>query len=441
MEWNSTLYDKKHDFVAEYGKGLLEFVPKNDGQAILDLGCGMGTLTVRLADLCHKVAGVDSSQSMIKKAKKQFGNIEFMVCDALTLPFENEFDVVFSNAVFHWLSDHDTLLKNIHKVFKPQGLLVCGFGARGNIAAIEHAFTKACNDMGYEYEPKFNFSTAEDFGNLLGKNGFVTDRIYDYDRPTVLKNGEQGLVNWMKQFYASELIAMPEKVQAMICKKVEELTRGTLWNGEEWVADYKVNPCIGCNSCFSREGNQCFQKDDMVKIYEKLKSADMVVIASPVYFYGISAELKAVVDRLHTPMRNEFKVKRLALLLVGAADLPVQITENQNELTSLEYRTKTSESGFGLEIYNIGQTPIFIDYIRLYYRKIIITDCFITGLKLMPYEKNTYNLMMQDYDAILYHRKKLKIKKCKVIAYDVAGKRVKGELDISWLQEPFCGVE
>lgn len=88
------------------------------------------------------------------------------------------------------------------------------------------------------------------------------------------------------------------------------------------VADYKVNPCIGCNSCFSRKGNQCFQKDDMAKIYEKLKIADMVVIASPVYFYGISAELKAIIDRLHTPMRNEFRVKKLALLLVGAATLP-----------------------------------------------------------------------------------------------------------------------
>lgn len=88
------------------------------------------------------------------------------------------------------------------------------------------------------------------------------------------------------------------------------------------VADYKVNPCVGCNSCFTRERNQCFQKDDMTEIYEKLKSADMVVIASPVYFYGISAQLKAVVDRLHTPMRNEFPIKKLALLLVGAATLP-----------------------------------------------------------------------------------------------------------------------
>ena len=48
----------------------------------------------------------------------------------------------------------------------------------------------------------------------------------------------------------------------------------------------------------------------------------MVVIASPVYFYGLSAELKAIIDRLHTPMRNEFKIKKLALILVGAATLP-----------------------------------------------------------------------------------------------------------------------
>lgn len=88
------------------------------------------------------------------------------------------------------------------------------------------------------------------------------------------------------------------------------------------VADYKVSPCIGCNSCFTREGNGCFQNDDMTKIYEKLKTTDILVIASPVYFYGISAQLKAVIDRLHTPMRNEFPIKKLALLLVGAATLP-----------------------------------------------------------------------------------------------------------------------
>lgn len=88
------------------------------------------------------------------------------------------------------------------------------------------------------------------------------------------------------------------------------------------VADYKVNPCIGCNSCFSRESHKCFQKDDMEKVYNKLMTADMLVVASPVYFYGISAQLKAIIDRLHTPLRNEFHIKKLALLLAGAASLP-----------------------------------------------------------------------------------------------------------------------
>ncbi len=82
-------------------------------------------------------------------------------------------------------------------------------------------------------------STVEDFGNLLKKNGFIIDRIYDYDRPTVLKDGEQGLMNWLRQFFASELEVMPEYIQAMVFEKVERLTRETLWNGEEWVADYR----------------------------------------------------------------------------------------------------------------------------------------------------------------------------------------------------------
>ncbi len=88
------------------------------------------------------------------------------------------------------------------------------------------------------------------------------------------------------------------------------------------VADYKVNPCVGCNSCFSRKNHKCFQHDDMEVIYDKLQNADIVAVSSPVYFYGISAQLKAVIDRLHTPLRNDFKIKKLALLLVGAASLP-----------------------------------------------------------------------------------------------------------------------
>ena len=86
------------------------------------------------------------------------------------------------------------------------------------------------------------------------------------------------------------------------------------------VRDYKVNPCMGCNACF--KNHTCAQKDEMVSIYEKMANADMLVIASPVYFYGISAQLKTIIDRLHNPIRDTFHIKKMALLLVGAASLP-----------------------------------------------------------------------------------------------------------------------
>lgn len=239
MEWNSLLYDKKHDFVSEYGKGLLEFIPDNKEQSILDLGCGTGTLTAQLYNLCGKIIGVDSSSSMIDKAKREYGNIEFMVCDALDLPFDSEWDIVFSNAVFHWINDHNTLLQNIHKVLRSHGLLICEFGASGNISTIENSFAKVSNELGFEYHNKFNFPTVDNFGKLLKNNGFIIDKIYDYDRPTILKDAEQGLENWMKQFFSSELSVMPDDIQSVVFDRVKQLTKSSLWNGKSWVADYR----------------------------------------------------------------------------------------------------------------------------------------------------------------------------------------------------------
>lgn len=106
---------------------------------------------------------------------------------------------------------------------------------------------------------------------------------------------------------------------------VEAFVKGAEKNNEVEVISVEnteINPCIGCNTCFTRDGNECFQKDDMSIVYEKMKWADVLIIASPVYFYGVSAQLKAIIDRMHTPMRDTFRVRKLGLLLVGAATLP-----------------------------------------------------------------------------------------------------------------------
>ena len=88
------------------------------------------------------------------------------------------------------------------------------------------------------------------------------------------------------------------------------------------IAQRQIAPCVGCNTCQTRPGHRCFRQDDMEALYAGLEEAETLVIASPVYFYGISAQLKAAVDRLHTPRRDGFSIRKLALVLVGGASLP-----------------------------------------------------------------------------------------------------------------------
>lgn len=89
------------------------------------------------------------------------------------------------------------------------------------------------------------------------------------------------------------------------------------------VSDYQVAPCGACDFC-KRENGKCCQNDDMQLIYSKLVTADILMVASPVYFYSLSAQLKAVIDRLHNPIRKTFHLRKVGLLLVAGATLPTE---------------------------------------------------------------------------------------------------------------------
>lgn len=78
-----------------------------------------------------------------------------------------------------------------------------------------------------------------------------------------------------------------------------------------------IKPCLDCKACYRNPG-VCVQKDNMNQVYEELKTADAVIYSSPVYFYGVSAQLKAVLDRWHNPVRDGFKVKTTGILSVCA---------------------------------------------------------------------------------------------------------------------------
>ena len=82
----------------------------------------------------------------------------------------------------------------------------------------------------------------------------------------------------------------------------------------------KIAPCVNCDYCQTHD--QCAIADDMAEVYDLLARTDAVVFASPIYFYTLSAQLKALIDRLYNPIRATFPIRATALLSVCADDTP-----------------------------------------------------------------------------------------------------------------------
>lgn len=239
MEWNAKLYDNKHEFVSQYGRALLEEVNRKPEQKILDLGCGTGKLTGDLAELGAEVIGVDASPEMVETAKANYPGYTFQVADATALPFENEFDTVFSNAVFHWIPNQDALLHSVYRALKPNGVLVCEFGGYRNTEQVLSAFKEEFEAMGHTFENPFYYPSTEEYSKLLRKHGFEVVFVRDFDRSTPLNDGKDGLRNWYKQFYVGNLSKLSESEQNNLFEKLEARLCSTLWNGMNWTADYR----------------------------------------------------------------------------------------------------------------------------------------------------------------------------------------------------------
>ncbi|MDR1730638.1 MAG: flavodoxin family protein [Synergistaceae bacterium] len=79
-------------------------------------------------------------------------------------------------------------------------------------------------------------------------------------------------------------------------------------------ADLNIGGCLGCNHCFEDPG-ACVQRDDMIPILKKLKMADVLVLASPIYYFGLSAQLKVAIDRMYALLSEGMPVRRAALLI------------------------------------------------------------------------------------------------------------------------------
>ena len=85
------------------------------------------------------------------------------------------------------------------------------------------------------------------------------------------------------------------------------------------VADMKIDGCLGCNHCFQEVG-VCVQKDDMQTILDTLRKADTLVLASPVYYWNVTSQLKRVIDRTYALLEEGSSIKHAALLMTCGDD-------------------------------------------------------------------------------------------------------------------------
>jgi trans-aconitate methyltransferase len=137
--WDTELYEAKHNFVWKFGAGVIELLDPKPGERILDLGCGTGHLTAKIAEAGAEVVGLDASPEMIGQARQNFPALTFVARDAAEMTFQSEFDAVFSNAALHWMTQAQRVVEHISQALRPGGRLVAELGGKGNIAHILNA--------------------------------------------------------------------------------------------------------------------------------------------------------------------------------------------------------------------------------------------------------------------------------------------------------------
>src|SRR5512142_2117101 len=130
-DWNPQQYAQHARFVSDLGADLLEWLAPKPGELILDVGCGDGALTKRIAESGAEVVGVDASAAMVEAARAR--GIEAVVMDAEKLTFQPDFDAVFSNAALHWVRNIDAALDGVRRALLPHGRFVGELGAHGNV--------------------------------------------------------------------------------------------------------------------------------------------------------------------------------------------------------------------------------------------------------------------------------------------------------------------
>jgi trans-aconitate methyltransferase len=235
--WDPANYERHARFVAELGAPVLDLLAPKPGEAVLDLGCGDGALTERIAATGAAVRGCDASPELIEAARAR--GLQVDLVDGHALPYAAQFDAVFSNAALHWMTRPNEVAAGVRRALKRGGRFVGEFGGFGNVAAIVTALIAVLERHGVKdaaAAKPWYYPTAQEYATVLEEAGFASVEAWLVPRPTPLPTGMAG---WLQTFSEPFLrhLAQAERAGA-IDETVRLLAPSLLDPNGQWIADY-----------------------------------------------------------------------------------------------------------------------------------------------------------------------------------------------------------
>mmetsp|Transcript_5891 Transcript_5891/g.16210 ORF Transcript_5891/g.16210 Transcript_5891/m.16210 type:complete len:314 (+) Transcript_5891:107-1048(+) len=255
QQWDVDLY-QKHSFVFEYGSSLVDVLDAQPGEVILDVGCGSGQLTRKIADRGAAAIGFDADVNMVERAQNEYPDLSFFQADVTTLEMPTSttlptaVDAIFSNAALHWVKNADAAVASMAKVLKPGGRFVVELGGKGNVDRIFRASQAILGKQpGAPHQDNpWYFPSVAEYSSLLERHGIEVLSADLYDRPTLLEEGKDGMTNWLRMFGGILLQDVPEESKDQVIEDIVSKLRdedNSLFDGEIWTADYRRLRIVG----------------------------------------------------------------------------------------------------------------------------------------------------------------------------------------------------
>jgi trans-aconitate 2-methyltransferase len=183
-EWNAAEYARRSSLQEAMAQEVLALLQLDGSERILDVGCGDGKITARIAARVPNglVVGVDPSRDMIGFAQAHFGpatlpNLHFEVADARRLPFHNQFDLVISFNALHWIPQQQAALSSIRSALVSGGkaqLRLVSKGVRKSLENVAEETRQSARWKAYfhDFEDPYLHLTPQEYRDMAERSGF-----------------------------------------------------------------------------------------------------------------------------------------------------------------------------------------------------------------------------------------------------------------------------